>query len=112
MVRRSGHSGAGSTDFWPKPTSPLQKRNRPIVGAFAPEANTNRLARLRRTDIRPLMTCANGNAQSAESRCHPTRYQRLMIQILPTSRAAGIPHRHTLPALALDVVPIHALALK
>jgi len=31
-----------------------------------------RLARLRRTDIRPWQILSRGDAQSAESRCHPT----------------------------------------
>ena len=36
--------------------------------------------------------------------------ERSMIQIRPTRRAARVPHRHMLAALALDVVPDHARA--
>jgi hypothetical protein len=44
---------------------------RPIVGALAYEANPPRLARLRRTEIRPCHAMLDSSAQPAESRCHP-----------------------------------------
>ena len=56
------------------PTFHWEGGNRPIVGVRAPEVNRDRLVRLCRSDIRPGEVLANGNAQTAESRCHQSAF--------------------------------------